>query len=313
MKIFGVGYFALGICTLATTLQACEAALPVGARGAVAPRILDRMPLAHSDSLLYVAEGSGRSVLIYNARAKDPAPESMITEGLNFPQAVCIDGAGTVYVTNQPASGPGWVSEYPAGKTKPSKMITKGINSPAFCAIDSKGNLWIANLSGPSVTAYKPGSAKPFATITKGMIEPVGIAIDHSDNMYVSNGLLGSAQNVVVFSAGSKSPSRTITDGVMSPVGITVDAKGTLYVTNISQNNVQEYLVGQSDPYQTITRGMDKPAAVTVNRAGRLYVSNVGDNSIVEFPPRSIQPSSKRIGKDLYFPLGSAYSPPLLP
>ena len=60
-------------------------------------------------------------VTIYQADAKDPAPLAKISDGLELPFGECIDGEGTLYVTNAPASD-GWVSEYPLGKTTPSGM-----------------------------------------------------------------------------------------------------------------------------------------------------------------------------------------------
>ena len=109
--------------------------------------------------LLYVTNINANYpyVSIYRAKAKDPTPLATITGGVNIPAGACLDGNGTLYVTNEPASGPGWVSEYPIGKTKPSLVITDGINTPSFCAIDADGNLWVANIGGPNVTEYLSG------------------------------------------------------------------------------------------------------------------------------------------------------------
>ena len=117
----------------------------------------------------------------------------------------------------------------------------------------------------------------------------------------------------MVYAPGKKVPFRTITDGVTSPIGIAIDANGTLYVANIFQNTVAEFKSGTSEPYQTITQGLDDPVDVTVNEQGWLYVVNDSSSSIAEFAPDSLEPSKQRIGKGLYAPEGSAYSPPLLP
>ncbi|MGA8325402.1 MAG: hypothetical protein WB757_04900 [Candidatus Cybelea sp.] len=156
-------------------------------------------------------------VTIYQADAKDPAPLAKISDGLELPFGECIDGEGTLYVTNAPASD-GWVSEYPLGKTTPSGMITDGIGSPGWCAIDAKGNMWVGN-AGANVTEYLKGSKKPHVVITKGLASPAGIAIDRSGNLYVANHLTEYSGNVVVYAPGKKSPSRTITNGVIFPEG----------------------------------------------------------------------------------------------
>lgn len=151
------------------------------------------------------------------------------------------------------------------------------------------------------------------------MFYPDGIAIDHSGNMYVANRFTEGTKsfgpgNVVVYPSGSKSPSRTITDGVISPVGIAVDANGTLYVTNEAENDVEEYRYRQNKPYKTITEGMNTPIAVTVNEEGWLWVTTeTGSGLIVEFAPGSVTLSKREIGKGVFQPEGTAYSPPLLP
>jgi sugar lactone lactonase YvrE len=320
MKAFSFGTYALSAGVAVALLAGCGGSQPpIGAPGAMPQSVMDSSQYAHSGPLLYVSnDGDYHDVKVYAADAKDPSPIETISDDLQFPSGICLDGQGTLYVTDQD----GWVAEYPPGKTKPSKIITKGINNPAFCAIDSTGNLWVTNLFGPNVTEYLKGSTKPHTVITKGLVYPVGIAIDHSGNMYVSNGSYGPTYNVVVYSPGSKSPSRTITNGVTAPVGIAVDAKGTLYVANYGTCNVEEYLSGQEQPYQEITDEINGPSGLTVGKNGWLYVSNTGYQScnsdhpwnlILEFPPGSITPSAREISKGLYLPWGTAYSPPLRP
>jgi len=270
-----------------------------------------------SDDLLYITNFDPGTpyddVKIYHAKAKNPSPFAVITSGISYPTGDCIDGNGTLYVSNEPPSGPGWVSEYPLGKLKASIVITKGINTPGFCAIDGLGDLWVTNIDGPSVTEYKQGSKKPLRTITNGLTYPVGIAIDHSGNLYVSNRPSQYYGNVVVYGPGKKFPSRTITDGVTSPAGIAVDAEGSLYVSNLFENNVEKYLAGQSDPYESITDGVNDAVDVTANKKGRLFVTNYGNNIVVEFPPNSTTPSGPQISKGLYTPASSAYYPALIP
>jgi hypothetical protein len=58
---------------------------------------------------------------------------------------------------------------------------------------------------------------------------------------------------------------------------------------------------------------MDEPVAATVNGKEYLYVSNLASNVIVEFPPGSTTPSRRAISEGLHTPVGTAYSPPLLP
>lgn len=254
------------------------------------------------------------NVVVYPARAKNPAPLAVISNNIAAPSGDCIDSHGTLYVTNQPPNGTGWVSEYSLGKTKASALIRSGINAPAFCAIDRKDNLWVTNIGGPTVTEYLQGSKKPHATITKDLTYPVGIAFDSSGNLYVANRPVSGSANVVVYAPESKTPTRTITNGVTWPVGIGIDSSNTLYITNATLNNIEEYLPGQDSPYRSITQGLDDPVDAVFSAKGWLYVANFGNsNDVVEFAPGSVSPSKRYFSKGLHAPEGAACYPPLLP
>jgi hypothetical protein len=334
MSIRGFRYALIG-CVAAALLADCGASQsqpPIGTQGpmplqaqtrfgSTAAAIPGLKPALRSlgykvtPPLLYVTNGNPfyNDVRIYQARAKDPAPLATISDGVNIPLGACIDGQGTLYVTNEPPSGPGWVSEYPLGETTPSKMITDGVNEPGFCAIDSHGNLWVANVGGPNVTEYLKGATKAHRVITSGLGYPIGIAIDRSGNLYVGNGFGAPAHNVKVYAPGSTSPSRTITDGATSPCGLAVDSNGTLYVANEFQSDVTEYRAGQDDPFQTITQSIKSPGGLTVDKRGILYVANLGNNTVVEFTLGSLTPLKWQFSKGLYYPTGIAYYPALLP
>jgi hypothetical protein len=207
------------VCVAMVVLGGCGGSPPIGAPGAMPQRSAIKthdnraglwMPLgpptgrsadyAASGPLLYVTNQNPvyNDVTVYHAGVKNPAPIGTISDDLNGPAGDCLDIQGTLYVTNQPNDGLGWVTEYPLGKTKPSKIITKGMNTPAYCAIDRSGNLWVTNIGGRNVTEYLYGSKKPNTVITKDMVYPTGVAIDSSGNLYVSN-RLSSGGNIVVF------------------------------------------------------------------------------------------------------------------
>src|ERR1700684_917792 len=265
MRILGFGRYTLVVVVAAAMLAGCGGSqAPISASGAMTPSHVARQDHKDYDvraPLLYVTDIAENVVDVYHADAKDPAPIATISAGLNAPAGDCIDSHGTLYVTNQPIDGPGWVSEYSLGASKPAQVIKKGMNTPAYCAIDSNGNLWVTNIGGANVTEYLYGSKKPHPVITDGVPPPVGVAIDSSDNLYVANRLQSS--NVVVYPPGSNTPSRTITDGIRSPVGITIDASDVLYVANITEANVEEYSQGSYYPFKTITKGLITPGPVT--------------------------------------------------
>jgi hypothetical protein len=307
---------------------------PIGAPGAMMPVTSQSPEVVKPSSvgpaykaslpLLYVTSNDVTltPLKIFKASTRDSKPIATISKDLNNSSGACIDGNGTLYVTNQPGSA-GWVSEYALGQTKPLRIITKGIDTPAFCAIDASGNLWVTNIGLDNVTEYLEGSRNPHSTITKGLTYPDGVAIDHAGNLYIGNLLaqLKQQSNIQVYARRSKSPSRTITDGITWPVGIGVDAHDTLYVANLfgsssrSPGNVVEYQAGQSKPYRTLTDKLINPVSVVVGKNGWLYVINDGYGSyqsVIEFPPNSLKASPREI-TGLFNPQGLAYYPPLLP
>jgi hypothetical protein len=331
MGRFAHSHHTLSIGVAAALLAGCGGLrAPIGLPNSSGPSVLNRSERIAdtpgyevSASLLYVANVNVdySSVTIYDAKANNPNPIAIITAGLSEPGGDCIDGDGTLYVTNEPGSSLGWVSEYALGETTPLRVITTGINIPAECAIDRQGNLWVTNFGGPTVTEYLKGSTEPHTTLKNGLTYPVGVAIDHVGNIYVgNNGASGGNSNVVVFRPHRKSPSRTITDGITWPGGIAIDTNGTLYVPNYRQCDIEEYLAGKSKPYRTITEDINAPVDVTFAKNGWMYELNAGNQDcngpapiVFEFRPGSIKPSGRMISKDLHDPLGVAHYPPLLP
>src|SRR5580692_7851661 len=166
MKSLDFGRCALTCCAPVAMLAGCGGSQPpIGAAGAMpqssalaahtTPRWSALKPGAPSlgykttAPLLYATNTGNFNVTVYWARGKDPTPLATISEGLDAPFGACIDGQGTLYVTNE----------------------------PAYCTIDANGNLWVANAGGANVTEYREGSKKPHTVITEGLREPVGIAL----------------------------------------------------------------------------------------------------------------------------------------
>ena len=316
MRRLDIGRMALCSYAAAAVLAGCGVAQPpIGVPRAVLQSrksaVRGHNNYDATGPLLYVTDFITWTVTVYHASARDPAPIATVSQDLNAPAGDCIDSHGTLYVTDEPISGPGWVSEYRLGVSKPLRIITKGIDTPAYCAIDSNSNLWVTNIGGANVTEYLYGSKRPHTVITNGVPHPVGIAIDRSGNLYVANRLTSS--NVVVYAPGSTTPSRTITDGITSPVAIAIDSNGVLYVTNDNEGNVEEYQPGGYYPFKTITQGLITPVAVTVNKKGWLYVANQEQNNVLEYQPGSITPSKRRVTKGVRAPIGLAIYPAVLP
>lgn len=127
-------------------------------------RVLDRVPLADPRGLAFDAQGhllalSGHQLLRLDL-ARDAAGQVRITgrqiaiaEGLDDPQAICLDATGAIYVSDwgnshqvkvfapngKPARTIGHAGAPAAGVYDPSHM-----NHPAGITIDGQGRLWVA-------------------------------------------------------------------------------------------------------------------------------------------------------------------------
>jgi hypothetical protein len=110
MMAFDSSRRLVGVCAAAALLAGCGESPPISAPGAMpASSISGR---SHNDydikgPLLYVTNFIAWTVTVYHAGARDPAPIATISQDLNAPAGDCIDNHGTLYVTNEPISGPG--------------------------------------------------------------------------------------------------------------------------------------------------------------------------------------------------------------
>ena len=77
-----------------------------------------------------------------------------ISEGVNEPYSLALDGSGNLYVANLSTST---VTVYASGSTSVLRTISQGVSWPTALAFDDSGNLYVTNLTGGTVTVYAPG------------------------------------------------------------------------------------------------------------------------------------------------------------
>jgi serine/threonine-protein kinase len=102
--------------------------------------------------------------------------QTLISNGLNFPQALALDGAGNLFVANQST-----VTEYaPPYTGAPTATIRNGINGPVSLAIDGAGDLFVANYgagSNNTVTEYAPPYTGTATTISNALNQPFRLVL----------------------------------------------------------------------------------------------------------------------------------------
>ncbi|MFY9666121.1 MAG: hypothetical protein WAL67_10315 [Candidatus Cybelea sp.] len=157
------------------------------------------MSISKGEKLVYVADTGLNSpygeVLIYEQGHLGAAPVGTITDGLDSPNQLFVDQAGTLYVSN----GGGFITEYPFGSSQPSTTLSfPGGFMPSSLSVDSKGNVYsgadiLRSLGGGkyswywNIFGFKRGETQPSLQI-KSLRNPFGLANDRLGNLYVSWG-----------------------------------------------------------------------------------------------------------------------------
>jgi poly(3-hydroxybutyrate) depolymerase/streptogramin lyase len=75
-----------------------------------------------------------------------PQPDRVLTQGLNFPGGVAVDGAGNLWVSNYFGNS---VARFTPTDTAPSYVLNQGLNAPVGLEFDSGGDLYVG-LGGAS-------------------------------------------------------------------------------------------------------------------------------------------------------------------
>src|SRR5580692_699200 len=114
------GRFTVSSCMAAAMLAGCGGSQPpIAAPGAMlqtaaiathvdrdkswmrnSTRIDSRTTYKVTPQLLYVTNVGYEDVTVYQAKANDREPVETISDGLVIPTGACVDGQGTLYVTN---------------------------------------------------------------------------------------------------------------------------------------------------------------------------------------------------------------------
>ncbi len=268
-------------------------ALTAPASGGSVPPAMTIVPVTIAHSIVYAADQVGGSVAVF--LDGNTTTSATITSGVNVPEGIAVDAAGTLYVAN---SGNATVTKYPAGSTIPSATISNNIVYPLGMAVDGAGTLYVVN-QNQNVQEYPFGSVLSSATISSGLSAPNGVALDSAGTLYVANE--GGGGSITQYPAHSTSPSATvITNGLNYPIGVTVDSAGTVYVSNLGNLGagfVTEYPAGSTSPSLTITSGINNPSGgLAVDAAGTLYVGNYnGSANITEYAAGSSVPLATKL------------------
>ncbi|MGO9059197.1 MAG: hypothetical protein ACLQU2_17685 [Candidatus Binataceae bacterium] len=209
----------------------------------------------------------------------------------NEPNAVAIDAAGNVWVTNPFGNSVVELTSSGslAGNFNNSNTIGANFDSPQVVAIDATGNVWVANSGGNTVTKLNSsgGLVGNYAPSDSFLIAPFGVAIDAAGHVWVTNSGDGGNSVTELTSSGGLvgnfNNSNTIGANFDLPQVVAIDAAGNVWVTNagntVTKLNSSGGLVGNFAP---ASANFDLPVGLAIDPAANVWVVNQEGDSVTE-------------------------------
>jgi streptogramin lyase len=210
--------------------------------------------------------------------------------GLDFPEAVAIDGSGNAWVAN---FGDASVTKFsPAGSAmSPAGGFTGGgLAFPVALAFDRGGKLWVSDQGTDAISEFDAAGSplSPIAGYVGGGLDsPYGIATDLSGDVWVANyygsdlaGFGGGGAPGMPFSPAGG----FIGGGLDAPVGVAIDGAGNVWMTNYHGMSVSELagIAGSSPgaPLSGVSGYTDssliEPYGIAIDPSGNVWVADNG-------------------------------------
>ena len=238
-------------------------------------------------------------------------PVTTLVKGLSSPDALAVDGAGQVFISNQGSDpAPPVIQKWNPATQSLTDLVTtaNGLNNPQGVALDGAGNLYITDsgkvfkwtASTQAVTTLASGLATPLGvavdgggnvfvaltygqsiakltnptptTVVSGLLYPSGLALDVAGNIYLS------ANNETLQEWNGTTLTTPVT-GVYAFGGVAVDGSGNLYAADSYTNSIEKWSPS-TQQFTAVTAGLGSPTGVAVDSAGNVYFADTGNNSV---------------------------------
>jgi serine/threonine-protein kinase len=197
--------------------------------------------------------------------------------GLNNPNWVAVDGAGTVYVTDFD-----WrVLRLAVGATSQEVLPFTGLYEPAGVAVAGAGTVYVADTHNDRVLRLAAGAASQEVLPFTGLTGPAGLAVDGAGTLYVAD---RGNNRVLRLAAGATSQEVLPFTGLKEPAGLAVDGAGNLYLADYHNGRVLWLAAGATTPQVLPFTDLSGSHGVAVNGAGNLYVTDMYHNRVLKLP-----------------------------
>jgi len=242
---------------------------------------------------LYVASYSSNKIDIYDVQKLALRKIGQITDAIDQPAGISVDGRGSLYVSEQV----GKVEIYAAGSTSPTLTLSQGLTYANDAVTDSAGNVYVANSGGSvaDIVVYPPGQTVPSQTVTSSLFSrPYGEAFDASGDLYVADWYLG----VCMIAAGSQQVVSLGLKGGGQPAGIAFDGTTASLFVNYyygpGKYATLAYAAGSGNPIRSLhgTEGANEMAVGMIAHSYYLFVPDFFSSKIYVYKPNASKPSA---------------------
>ncbi len=201
----------------------------------------------------------------------------LISQGLNLPYAVALDGSGNLYIAD---TGHNAVEEWVAATQQLTTLVSTGLNAPHGVAVDSQGNVYIADAYNNAIKQWSPVSQQVATLVSAGLNFPLGVAVDGQGNVYIAD--FGN-NAVEEWNATTMQLTTLVGSGLNHPTGVAVDAFGNVYIADFRNNRVEQWNALSGQLTTLISQGLSFPNALTVDGQGNVYLVDGNNNALKEW------------------------------
>jgi DNA-binding beta-propeller fold protein YncE len=204
---------------------------------------------------------------------------TLLSSGLNGPEAVAVDNAGNVYIVDTLNAA---IKKWTVASNTVTTLVSSGLYAPAGVAVDAVGNVYIADTGNNAIKKWIAASSNVVTLISSGLNEPYGVAVDGAGNVFIADTRNGQIKE---WMPDSSNLVTLVSSGLNWPFGVAVDAAGNVYIADTYNNAVKEWTAATLSVSTLVSSGLNQPMKVAVDGAGNVYIADTFNNAVQEWTP----------------------------
>jgi sugar lactone lactonase YvrE len=200
---------------------------------------------------------------------------STLVTGLNFPGREALDGAGNIYMINNPK-----IMEWnKTNNTLTTLTQVSGGANPSDIAVDTHGNVYFCDGALNTVKEWNAATSNVTTLVSSGLNRPEGVAVDSSGNVYIADAF-NNALKEWVAASGTVVTVVSVTD----PFGVTVDVAGNVYIAGGNGTLLEwQPATGKLVTLATQSQGVNGAGQLAVDGSGNVFEVDFNDGVIQEW------------------------------